>query len=274
YDRAAVSMSNYLRKYPNGLFSLKAHYYAADSYQRQGQPDKALPHYLQVCQSARCQWTETSLLTAAGIAYDDSNYVLADSLYAQLADMAENQSNRIIGRLGVLRCCVMLNRESAINAAADALLNEPRIETEHREEALIAKARLSYSQGLRQQVITLYEPLLTSTNGEYSGEAAYRRAECTYLTSGCKPAEKIINDIVQDMASDYWLAKTFILWADIYYNDHHNNLQAKQTLQSIIDNYEGAELRTIAQERLDAIILSEAADTQLDEEEDPMEIDM
>jgi hypothetical protein len=51
---------------------------------------------------------------------------------------------------------------------------------------------------------------------------------------------------------DYWIAKSFILLADIYVVNG-NTVQAKATLQSIIDNYEGSDLVTIAHEKLNAI---------------------
>ena len=47
----------------------------------------------------------------------------------------------------------------------------------------------------------------------------------------------MIEAIVDNPGSDYWLAKSFILWADIFHS-RGNDVQARQTLQSIIDNYE------------------------------------
>jgi hypothetical protein len=57
-------------------------------------------------------------------------------------------------------------------------------------------------------------------------------------------------------AYDYWVAKGFILLADIYV-ENGNTFQAKQTLQSIIDNYEGPELAEIARNKLKSIEQSE-----------------
>jgi TolA-binding protein len=51
---------------------------------------------------------------------------------------------------------------------------------------------------------------------------------------------------------DYWYAKSFILLADCYAKTG-DYFQAKSTLQSIIDKYEGAELVQIAKDKLKAI---------------------
>ena len=272
YANAATALSSYLRHYPNGLFSQKASFYAADSYHRINQDDRALPFYLMVVAGTSSKYSEESLFNAAGIAYDQTDYVLADSLYTLLADRSENDANRIVGRLGRLRCNVHLDRDNAIEEAADALLQEERITDEQREEALISKARVSYKKRDIQEILNRYEPLMTSANGETSGEACYRRIVAYYNANNVLMAEKEINEYVEVASSDYWLAKTFILWADIYYKEHHNNLQAKQTLQSIIDNYDGEELVEQAKRKLQEIIDSEAADTK--EEEPEMIIDM
>ena len=50
----------------------------------------------------------------------------------------------------------------------------------------------------------------------------------------------MIHQINANPSSEYWLAKTFVLWADIF-KSKGNVLQAKQTLQSIVDNYDGDE---------------------------------
>ncbi|MEG2337087.1 MAG: hypothetical protein RSC04_05045, partial [Bacteroidales bacterium] len=70
--------------------------------------------------------------------------------------------------------------------------------------------------------------------------------------------------ISQAPSNDYYLAKTYILWADIY-EGRGNLLQARQTLQSIIDNYEGADLIALAKEKIAAIQAKEEAEKVKDQ---------
>ena len=53
---------------------------------------------------------------------------------------------------------------------------------------------------------------------------------------------------------DYWVAKTFILIADNYVA-MNDNFQAKSTLQSILENYEGKEedILPVAKEKLEKL---------------------
>jgi hypothetical protein len=69
------------------------------------------------------------------------------------------------------------------------------------------------------------------------GEATFRRADILFADGKPDQAEQIIEEVVNNPGSDYWLAQSFILWAKIFHQ-RGNDVQARQTLQSIIDNYE------------------------------------
>ncbi len=73
------------------------------------------------------------------------------------------------------------------------------------------------------------------------------------------PHEPTFEFIDEFSSYDYWLAKSFILLADIY-TITGDLFQAKQTLQSIIDNYEGAELVKVAYEKQNIIFEMEKAE--------------
>jgi tetratricopeptide (TPR) repeat protein len=140
-----------------------------------------------------------------------------------------------------------------------------------REEAWLTMVRCHFDAGRRDSAYAAYGNIATSANGEYNGEARCRQAEILLLDKKYNRAEKIIEGIVADASSDYWLAYSFILWADIYYA-RGNNLQAKQTLQSIIDNYDGEELVSVARQKRDAIVATEQPTKPTEEEEMVIEL--
>jgi hypothetical protein len=119
---------------------------------------------------------------------------------------------------------------------------------------------------MRDSAYLHYGHLAASLNGEYNGEARCRQAEILMLDKKYAQAEKLIENIVSDASSDYWLAYSFILWADIYYA-RGNSLQARQTLQSIVDNYDGEDLLEVARRKLEAIAAAEQQSQQPQEEE-------
>ena len=266
YTNAAAGLESYLAKFPNGLFAVKAHYLLADCYSRQGQNEQALPHYVAVASAGTNQYSERSLGNAANIAYSLGDYHKAATLYQRLAADAESDNSLLQGEVGGLRCAVALRQHSGVMEAGQRLLNEKKASQQLKEEARLAMARSCFDNDLRDSAYMHYGHLTRSTNGEYNGEARCRQAEIMMQRQSYGEAERMIEQIVSDASSDYWLAYSFILWADIYYA-RGNSLQAKQTLQSVIENYDGEDLVSVARQKYEAIVAAEQQTQEPQEEE-------
>ena len=272
-ESSVKSFESYLNKFPEGLFFLQAHYYAADCLFRNGQNEQALPHYEAVAAAPLNNYTERSLHNAANIAYNLNNFTKALDLYGQLVTVAESDNNRIAGRVGYLRSWIRLGQSDSVIVAAQRLLADNKVTDELRDEARISMARSYYEHvSTYRQADSVYTLLKNSTNGDYSGEASYRLAEMRYLQNDYEAAERAIEAVTAAPVSDYWLAKSFILWADIFHA-RGNNLQAKQTLQSIIDNYDGEELVQVALQKRNAILEEENPVQEPEEEEIVIELE-
>ena len=271
FENAAAGLENYLNKFPNGLFTVKAHYLLADSYFRQGQNEKALPHYVAVASTGTNQYSERSLYNAANIAYSLGDYNQAATLYQRLMENAESDNSLLQGEIGGLRCAVALKSHSGVMEAGQRLVNERKATTELKEEAWLAMARSCFNNGDADGAYANYGNLTRSANGEYNGEARCRQAEILIQGGKLKQAEKMIESIVSDASSDYWLAYSFILWADVYYANG-NTIQAKQTLQSVMDNYDGEDLVGVARGKYEAIVAAEQPAVQPEEEEIVIEL--
>ena len=86
-----------------------------------------------------------------------------------------------------------------------------------------------------------------------AAEAKYMLAQIEFENGKYDECEKTIFALSENYASyDYWVAKGFLLLSDVYLKKG-NTFQAKQTLKSIIDNYEGKDLVEIARGKLAAI---------------------
>ncbi len=250
---AIPGFQNYLEKFPNGLFTLTANYYLADCLLRSGSMWKALPHYEYVANQSKSQYTEVSLLNAANITYNIKNYKRSNDFFTRLAAVSEIDANIIQANVGIMRTWFYLESyENAIKSAKN-LLQYEKLTNEIDEETKYIIAHSYYALGDTASARIAYEPLKESANGMFSGEAYYREAEAYFNRNNMKAAERIIETITAGPVSDYWLAKSFILWADVYYASG-NRLQAKQTLQSIIDNYDGDDLVEEAQQKYDRIV--------------------
>ena len=88
---------------------------------------------------------------------------------------------------------------------------------------------------------------------ENSTEAAYYIAQIELTQNNLPEAEKRILKIINgNYFGEYWIAATYILYGD-WYAANGKTFQAKNTYQSIIDNYDGEELQRVAREKLDKL---------------------
>jgi hypothetical protein len=92
-------------------------------------------------------------------------------------------------------------------------------------------------------------------------ESRFRVAEINYKMKNDTVAENLIYEFAQSNSPHgYWLAKSFILLSDIYY-ERGDFFSAKHTLQSLLNNYviETDGIKDEASEKLTKIIDEEQA---------------
>jgi len=146
-----------------------------------------------------------------------------------------------------------------LGALVDAgkLLTVEKLNEQMKLEAMMIRANSYYFSDELQLAKSEYRKIAGLSQSEPGAEAMYNVAEIGFKLSDLKSAEKDVFELINKYtAYDYWVAKGFILLSDIYVKNN-NDFQAKQTLQSIIDNYEGDELRKIASDKLTEIIQKE-----------------
>lgn len=144
-------------------------------------------------------------------------------------------------------------------AAAYKLLAAEKLSDEMKLEALVIKAKSLYESDEMLLAKSSFKDIIEFSQGEAGAEAKYMVANIDYQISDLAAAEKNVFELINQYAPyDYWVAKGFILLSDIYLKND-NVFQAKETLQSIIDNYNGVELKEVAIDKLQEIIMQEEA---------------
>lgn len=254
FPEAVKSLQNYIEKYPQGIFLLPAHYNLANSLLETNNKSKALGCFAYVIQQPKSKYTEKSLGHAAEISYGMKKYDEAFQYYQQLSALSESNSNRFQGQLGMMRSALLTQRYSEAVSAAKQVLAAPKLSDIVKEEAqyTLAHAYLHSDSAQLQESEKYYELLKKAKNGDYAGEAYFFFADREFKKNNLTEAEKIIYEISANPRSEYWLAKTFILWGDIF-AQRGNILQATQTYQSIVDNYDGEDLKKEAAAKIKAL---------------------
>ena len=128
--------------------------------------------------------------------------------------------------------------------------------------AVIIIARYEFEIGNYAKSRSSFEKVIELSTYDEGAEAKYYLAYLTYLDDSLALAEKIIFELSQEYNSDYFIAKGFVLLADIYVAKE-NDFQAKATLESIIENHKGQELVTLARKKWELIMEREVLTNQI-----------
>ncbi|MFZ4412705.1 MAG: tetratricopeptide repeat protein [Bacteroidales bacterium] len=253
-EKASTGFGNYIKKFPSGAFLVAANFYKAECNYKSGNITDALKSYEYVLTTPKCKFSEKALLNSADISYKQKNYEKALTYYQCLDTTAEFNNNILTARIGIMRNSYLLNKYALAISISNILLNTPKISSEYIDEAHYTIAKSAMATDSISIAQTEFGILTKSKNGEVSAEAKYYIALIQYKMGNFIKAESIIYEYISAApSSEYWLAKILILWSDIYVQQA-NYPQAKATLQSIIDKYEGAELVKIANEKFNAIL--------------------
>ena len=270
--QAVDNFDQYIDKFRNGSFILNAHFYKADCHHRLNEYDKALESYNFVTGMFRNTFTEQALLGASSINFDLGNYADALYNYEELERIAEIRSNLLVSRKGQMICNFRLENHDGTIRSALSVLSTDNIPEELRRETHYIMGKSHMALDRFDQAMNEFRVVAREVASSEGAESKYRIAEIYFLKGENEKAEQEVYDLVaMNTPHQYWMAKSFILLADIYL-ELGDDFQARHTLRSIIDNYDvsGDGILDDARKRLRAIQMRE--DVRSEEETDTLEI--
>jgi tetratricopeptide (TPR) repeat protein len=147
-----------------------------------------------------------------------------------------------------------LKQYDRASEVGNKLLNLGYADEESKIEAqfYIAKSNLELNQ--LDQALASFEQVYKQNKTEIGAESMYQVAYINFLKEKYKESQDLIMKLKDDFSYyDYWKAKAFILLADISLKTG-DIFTAKNTLQSIVDNYEkDDDVRQTAKDKLNQI---------------------
>lgn len=143
---AKASFTRYLQSYPNGAFSLNAHYYLSIIGKEQKDEVAVLEHAGKLLEYPDSPYSEEALLMRGEILFNHKEYEQAMADYKQLQARATTAERRQLGATGVLRCGALLKDDIEVIQAATTLLTEAKLTPELQNEALYYRAKAYLNQ--------------------------------------------------------------------------------------------------------------------------------
>ena len=238
-DRAKQSFAQYISRFPNGYFLVNAHYYMADCHFRAAEYDRALSSYEWILSKGGSDFSELALSRTGAIYYQKKDYRKSLEIYRQLAEKAEVRTNLVDARLGIMRCTYNLEDYPAVVKAANDMLLTDKITAEVIREATYKLAKASYATGDLDGALDAFGVLAEDVKNIEGAESKYQKAQILFNRGDEDKAEAEVLDFLnKNTTHQYWLARAYILWAEIYLA-RDDYFQAKATLQILKENYSG-----------------------------------
>jgi TolA-binding protein len=257
---AAIGFAKYLQKNcPMGKYCITARYYLADCYYSQGKYDNALVEYKILSELRGNIYMETVIMRLAEITYNKKDYTSALYYFKQLQSIAEQLENTTAAKIGVLRCSYLLNDNASTIQIANEILADKRISPELATEARYNRAKAYIAQNESNKALPDLKDLASDLRNAAGAEAKYLLANYYFEIGNTTQAENEISDFIKKGTShQFWLARAFVLLADIYIQKQ-DDFQAKQYLLSLQANYKIKDsIQELINERLENIRLRES----------------
>jgi TolA-binding protein len=179
--------------------------------------------------------------------YDD-----AYNSFIRLETIASTPEIRQSARIGAMRCSFILSNYNETINIADRLLSNQNLSPELNQEALYHRATAYTAIGDSVAAHKDYIQLANDTRSVYGAEGAYRSAQYLFNQGNINEAEEAANKFVKNGSPHaYWLARTFILLADIN-NAKGETYIAEQYLLQLQESYPGEndDIQSIIEDKL------------------------
>lgn len=235
--QAITALSGYVSKFPNGIHSLKANFYLAQSYYTDGLEANAVPNYEFVVSKPRSEYTEQSLARLCEIHLKKDDYTKAIPVLKRLETEADFPQNVTFAQANLMRA--YYEQQDYVNAVvyADKVLANPKTDNKVKSDAQIIVARSAVKANDEVKARSAYAKLLTIAKGELAAEALYYDAYFKNKDAKYDDSNKAVQKLAKDYSAyKYFGAKGLIVMAKNFYGIK-DSFQATYILESVIKNF-------------------------------------
>jgi tetratricopeptide (TPR) repeat protein len=210
------------------------------------------------------QFTTPALSTLSELYQEQGAYEKAIKYLRRLKKEADGRQNQLQALSGLMIANHRLAYYKTSAKRAKQLLDLDYLSDAKQNLARYYLAKSYFQQKQYAEALPLLEKVYKQNKGEKGAEALYLKAAVQYKQQQYKNAQQTIYKLRDEFTNyNYWVARGFVLLGDVFLK-LDNAFQAKATLQSVADNYEGEELVRRAQKKLQQIREQEQAKQQPD----------
>lgn len=237
YGPAVEAINAYFDKFPKPIQEKHARYIRGVSLYHTGHPKEALHDLNIILNDWTSRYTENTLLTVAALYLSLKEYNEAIVHLKKLELTSEYKENYGYAVTNLMLCYFEIGDMEQVAKYVELIKNYDRSSEEDIAKAHLYSARVMLQEKKEEPAMKELN-LAQKSQKAVGAEARYRMGQLQYKDKEYDKAQKTAFDVINNMGSyDYWVAKSFILLADTYAGKG-DKLQAKKTLQSVIEKYE------------------------------------
>nr|WP_295928662.1 tetratricopeptide repeat protein [uncultured Dyadobacter sp.] len=253
YENAINALQEFLRSYPASKHQYDATYFIASSYDKTNRVNEALQYFGKVVQQNRSTFVAAAAQRSAELEIARGNFNNAVTNFRILSRNAESKKEQTLAWVGLMDTYFTLKSYDSTLYYAKEVINMGNVVPGSLGKAQLYQGKVPLEKGDLKKAGEEFRKISTSSKDEFGAEAAYWAATVLYREKKYKEAETAIIDMGKNFEGfDYWRARSFILLADVYVG-MNEKVQAKATLNSIIENSDDKEAVELAKEKLNQI---------------------
>lgn len=251
-EAAIRSYRHVLETYPNSVEAQTALANLKDIYTEQGR----INEYAALAQKAGKTLSASELdemVTSAALrAVANGDHTQALGYYQQLEAQTQSAATRLAAQEGQLHAAAQAKNHSAVIDVATRLLQSgSKVSPDVAAEARLLRAQSYLAQNNSDSAVADLQELSKDTRTVYGAQGLVELAQYAYDTQQYEPAETLLTDFISSGTThSYWLARAFVLLADVY-SKTDRTIEARQYLLSLKSNYtDSEEINHMIDERL------------------------
>lgn len=254
YEATVEAVNAYFDKFPKPIQEKYARFIRAESLYQLGKPEEALHDYNIILNDWTSPYTERALISVSNLYMEQQQYNEAVASLKKLELTAEYKSQYGFAVTNLMRCYFHMGDADETLKYAGFVKDYEKASEAETALAYLFAGKAYLMQDNKSSAKKEFAQAMEMSQTVVGAEAKYNYGQIQYEEKAYKEAQETAFDLIKNMPShDYWVAKSFILLADTYLA-LDDEFQAKSTLESIIENYEGEDdIIPSAKERLEKI---------------------
>ena len=250
YSQATRSFENYLRSYPQSAQRSDALYFLGDSYLQLGDKEKALVSFRALEKEPASPQRLKAIQKIGSIELSKGNYEQAIPYLETSSQNARTKIEEAEALEGLVLAYFQTQKHNQVISTAERLEKLDGILPQAKPKALLFKAKSQLALGRRDAAEISLAILVDGFKTVQGAEGLFLLADSYRAKGQIEQSNNAIFDLSGPFVDfDYWYGRMFILLAENYIQSGES-FQAKATLESIVENTPNAEIKSMAQAKL------------------------